>query len=72
MTKPTENLINIFRVMALTGLSRPRLTQLIRLRLFPPPIKVSDRLWSESDVIDWQRANRPDKGIKRRKRKTST
>lgn len=51
-------LISIVKVMALTGLSRPRLSQLIRLGLFPRPELASRRLWAKPIVLDWVRANR--------------
>lgn len=59
MSNGDEPLIRVARVLTMTGLTRTRLSQLVRLGLFPPPNKASLRAWRETDVIGWIEAHRP-------------
>lgn len=58
MTEPAEELISIARVLGLTRIKRSRLSQLVRLGLFPRPARESHRMWSEREVIEWLAAHR--------------
>ena len=60
MMNGEDGLIGVVKVMALTGLARARLTQLVRLGLFPRAERLSHRLWREAEVAAWVAANRPD------------
>lgn len=60
MMNREDGLIGVEKVLALTGLARARLTQLVRLGLFPRAERLSHRLWREAEVAAWVAANRPE------------
>lgn len=59
MSNGDEPLIRVARVLTMTGLTRARFSQLVRLGLFPTPNKASPRAWRETEVIGWIEAHRP-------------
>jgi prophage regulatory protein len=50
-----EKIDRLPEVIRICGLKRSTIYRLVKLRRFPSPIKVSDRLvgWAHSDIVGW-------------------
>jgi prophage regulatory protein len=72
----TDTFLRCTAVVAVTGIPRSTLYELIKRGLFPRPIKLSERMaaWSSNEISDWQQrriAARDQKKVRARSRKES-
>jgi prophage regulatory protein len=60
-----NRILRVHDVMAVTGLRRTSLYEMVRQNRFPTPVKLATRAvgWRETDVVAWMDSLLPAKGV---------